>query len=103
MTDLDYHIARVLLLLHAMTPRSGRPRDADGDLMTTTVRINEVMLTTSANRHSYAFGDGVNVIVGPVGAGKTSLLELLRFGIGGNGVLSQAAEEAVQRVTVTAR
>lgn len=71
--------------------------------MTTTVRFDEVLLTTSSQRHSYTFGEGVNLIVGPVGAGKTSLLELLRFGIGGNGVLSQAAEQAVQRVTVTAR
>lgn len=71
--------------------------------MATNVRFDEVVLTTSAQRHSYAFRDGVNLIVGPVGAGKTSLLELLRFGIGGNGVLSQAAEQAVQRVTVTAR
>lgn len=69
--------------------------------MTTTVQFREVLLITSSQRHSYTFGQGVNLIVGPVGAGKTSLLELLRFGIGGNGVLSQAAEQAVQRVTVT--
>lgn len=71
--------------------------------MTTMVRFDEVLLTTSSRRHRYTLREGVNLIVGPVGAGKTSLLELLRFGIGGNGVLSQAAEQAVQRVTVTAR
>lgn len=71
--------------------------------MTTNVRFDEVVLSTSTQRHSYTFRDGVNLIVGPVGAGKTSLLELVRFGIGGNGILSQAAEQAVQRVTVTAR
>lgn len=68
--------------------------------MTTTVRFEEVVLTTEDDRYSYRFGAGVNTIVGPVASGKTSLLELLRYGIGGEGVLSQVAERVVQRVTV---
>jgi energy-coupling factor transporter ATP-binding protein EcfA2 len=42
------------------------------------------------------FKDGLNVLIGPRGAGKTSILELLRFALGVNAITPDA-EEAAQK------
>jgi TolA-binding protein len=46
------------------------------------------------------FTSGVTVFVGPIGVGKTSLLELIKYGLGGDGVLSRAVSEIGRRVVV---
>lgn len=49
---------------------------------------------------TYHFSPRVNIVVGPFGSGKTSLLELLKYGIGGSGDLSQTVEREVSAVVV---
>lgn len=50
--------------------------------------------------YDWAFGSGVTVIAGPVGTGKTSLLELIKFGLGGNGTLTKAVRTVGREVGV---
>ena len=52
--------------------------------------IRNVRLIAAERSYSFDFVPGVNVIVGPVGVGKTSLLELIRFGLERNALLSPA-------------
>lgn len=54
-------------------------------------------------RRDVDFSDGINVIVGPYGSGKTSLLELIRFALGGQARLSEAVERGVSSVVLRAR
>lgn len=41
-----------------------------------------------------AFSDGLNVLIGPRGSGKTSVIELIRFGLGVEAVTPEAESEA---------
>ena len=68
--------------------------------MTLRVRFDSLALQTTEHRYVYAFDSVVTTIVGPVGAGKTSALELLRYAIGGGGLLSKAVRSSVHTVTV---
>ncbi len=65
--------------------------------------VEELSLVTEKNRHRYAFKPGTNVITGPVGTGKSSLLELIRYALGDDAVLSKAVLVAVQRVLLRIR
>ncbi len=49
-------------------------------------------------RRAIDFRPGLNVIVGPYGSGKTSLLELLKFALGGSSLLSEAVSDGVASV-----
>jgi hypothetical protein len=49
---------------------------------------------------TYSFRDGVNVIVGAVGTGKSSMLELIKYAMGGSGILSGAVRDGVSSVAV---
>lgn len=51
-------------------------------------------------RRVVEFSPGLNVVVGPYGSGKTSLLELVKFGLGGSARLSEAVEAGVSSVVV---
>jgi AAA domain len=44
------------------------------------------------------FSDRLNVIVGPYGSGKSSLLELIKFALGGSAILSEAVSTGVASV-----
>lgn len=46
------------------------------------VQIHEVRLRTSTGESKYAFSGGLNVISGSYGTGKSSLLELIKYGLG---------------------
>lgn len=56
--------------------------------------------TRSGQEATYQFGAGVNLVVGPFGSGKTSLLELLKYGLGGNAEHSQTVQREVTAVVV---
>jgi hypothetical protein len=65
------------------------------------VSIREFAILTTTGRHGYTFRDGLNAIVGPVGTGKSSLLELIRYTLGGDGVITSAVNRAVRASQVT--
>lgn len=68
--------------------------------MTTTFRIDEVVLHTTDGEVRYTFPSDLTVLAGQTGVGKTTLLELIKYGFGGNGLLAQVAEEHVNDVTL---
>jgi hypothetical protein len=70
--------------------------------MSTRFQYRELTLYGSHERHTYSFEPGVNLIVGPVGSGKTSLLELLKYTLGGDATLSPAVRESVVSTAVRA-
>ena len=66
--------------------------------MTVKVRLNSVFLETIRGRVEYRFTSDLIVLAGPTGVGKTTLLELVKYGFGGNGKLAPKAVEAVHDV-----
>jgi DNA repair exonuclease SbcCD ATPase subunit len=65
--------------------------------------VRQLTVVTSGARHPYRFRAGINVISGPVGTGKSSLLELIRYALGGDATLTNAVIQAVQRVVLEAQ
>lgn len=65
------------------------------------MRIESVRLIAPERSYEWKFKDGVNIIVGPVGVGKTSLLELIHWGLGGKARLSSAVEEVGRQLALT--
>ena len=63
--------------------------------------IRNVTLVAANRSYSYDLHPGVNLIVGPVGTGKTSLLELIRYGLGGNAQLSPAVLQVGRQLALT--
>ncbi len=47
------------------------------------------------------FDRSVNLIEGPVGTGKSSLIELIKYGLGGDGVLTDAVKRGVTGIQLT--
>lgn len=68
--------------------------------MTTEFRIDRVSLSTTEGEVEYAFSSDLTVLVGPTTVGKTTLLELVKFGLGGKGRLSPVARDQVNAVTI---
>lgn len=68
--------------------------------MTRRFQFRELTLYAPDRHYTYQFVPGVNLIVGPVGSGKTSLLELLKYALGGSAVLSPAVQETVVAASV---
>jgi AAA domain len=62
--------------------------------------IRQITLVTSGSRHNYRFRPGINVITGPIGTGKSSLLELIRYAFGGEAILTNAVQQAVLNVVL---
>lgn len=71
--------------------------------MPSTIRIDELTLVTPSNRFEYRFSTGINAVVGEVGSGKSSMLELIKYAFGGNGVITPAVRQGVRRVVLEAR
>lgn len=65
------------------------------------MRIESVRLIAPERSYEWKFKDGVNIIVGPVGVGKTSLLELIHWGLGGKAQLSGAVEKVGRQLALT--
>ena len=54
------------------------------------------------DRREIVFRRGLNVVVGPYGSGKTSMLELMKYALGGGARLSEAVLSGVTGVAVEA-
>lgn len=67
------------------------------------LRIDSVVLHTSRGRHRYDFPGPCTVVSGPIGTGKSSLLELLKYALGGNGVITPVVAAEVTYVTVAVK
>ena len=70
--------------------------------MKTRFLIRELALICKHESVRLLLGPGVSLLVGPVGTGKSSLLELIKYGLGGNGTLTGAVKEGVTGVEITA-
>ncbi|MEV6524537.1 AAA family ATPase [Longispora sp. NPDC051575] len=71
--------------------------------MTTIFRLMAVTLGTTEGEVRYEFPSDLTVLAGPTGVGKTTLLELIKFGFGGNGMLATVVEESVGEVVLDMR
>jgi AAA domain len=69
--------------------------------MTVTFRIESVRLDTSNGAVDYEFRGDLTVLAGQTGVGKTTLLELIKFGLGGDGRLAPVARDHVTDVHVS--
>lgn len=71
--------------------------------MTTTFRVERVRLDTVGGPVEHAYPSDLTVLAGPTGVGKTSLLELVKYGLGGDGLITSVADESVSLVHLTIR
>ncbi|NTW38922.1 MAG: AAA family ATPase [Cellulomonadaceae bacterium] len=71
--------------------------------MTTRFRVEAVELITAGGPVRHAFDSDLTVLAGPTGVGKTTLLELIKFGLGGDGLLAPVARDNVEDVSLTIR
>jgi DNA repair exonuclease SbcCD ATPase subunit len=71
--------------------------------VTVRFRIDAVALDTTEGRVEYQFTSDLTVLAGRTGVGKTTLLELIKFGFGVNATLAPVAVEHVESVTLEIR
>jgi hypothetical protein len=72
-----------------------------GVAVSASFKIRKVRLIAATRSYEWDFSDGVNVIEGPVGVGKTSLLELIRYGLGGNALLSETVRAVGRQLALS--
>lgn len=65
--------------------------------------IDSLEVRTDTDSETYVFRTGVNAITGPVGSGKSSMLELLKYGLGGSAKVMPAVRDNVRTVKVRFR
>lgn len=71
--------------------------------MSKRLRFEELVVQTHGERATYQFTGNITSIIGPIGSGKTSMLELLKYAIGGGAALSNTVRREVQSVVVRVR
>jgi chromosome segregation ATPase len=71
--------------------------------MTARLTISQLHLDGHNGTATYRFKTGLNVVHGETGSGKSSLLELIKYSLGGRGVLSEASEEGLRHAATTLR
>lgn len=65
--------------------------------------IESLEVRTDTSEQTYEFNTGVNAVTGPVGSGKSSMLEVLKYGLGGSAKLMPAVRDNVKIVKVKFR
>ena len=70
--------------------------------MTVKIRLDSVLLETTKGPVEYHFRSDLTVLTGPTGVGKTTLLELVKYGFGCKGKLAPKAIEVVNDVILEA-
>lgn len=68
--------------------------------MTIPFRIDSVVLSTTGGDVVHEFQSDLTLIAGPTGVGKTSLLELIKFALGGSGKLSPVVRRDVTEISL---
>lgn len=68
--------------------------------MTTRFRLDFVRLDTTQGDVTYRFPSPLTVLAGPVGVGKSTLFELIKFAVGGKAELTPVVDENVRDVEV---
>lgn len=71
--------------------------------MASEFEVRAVSLQGAPVPHSWRFPSGVTVIVGDSGGGKTSLLNLIKYGLGGEAPITSTLKEAADGVVVEVR
>lgn len=62
--------------------------------------VESLEVRTDTSEQIYEFKTGVNAVTGPVGSGKSSMLEVLKYGLGGSAKLMPAVRDNVKIVKV---
>lgn len=65
--------------------------------------IESLQVCTDTDEKTYEFRTGVNAVTGPVGSGKSSMLELLKYGLGGSAKVMPAVRDNVRVVKLRFR
>ncbi|MEV0052442.1 AAA family ATPase [Saccharopolyspora shandongensis] len=68
--------------------------------MTIRFRLDALALGTTEGEVDYRFTSDLTVLAGPTGVGKTTLLELIKYGFGGDARIAPAAKDHVNTVTL---
>ena len=71
--------------------------------MTVRFRIEVVTLDTTEGRVEHRFTSDLTVLAGPTGVGKTTLLELIKYGFGANATIAPVAVTHVESVSLDVR
>jgi rubrerythrin len=71
--------------------------------VTVTFRIESIRLDTVGGAVSYEFPADLTVLAGQTGVGKTTLLELIKFSLGGDGLIAPVVQEKVVDVHISVR
>lgn len=66
--------------------------------MTVRFRVDTLRLETTGGDVTYAFERDLTVLAGHTGVGKTTLLEILKFALGGDALLAPVARRDLERV-----
>src|SRR5690349_12268893 len=62
--------------------------------------VESLEIVTATARRELRFKAGINVVEGPIGTGKSSMLELIKYGLGGSARVMPAVRDNVQRVVL---
>lgn len=70
--------------------------------MTLHLRLHHVVLRTQADESRYEFAAGLNAVIGSYGTGKSSLFELIKYGLGGTAEIMPLIRENLREIEVEA-